>query len=124
MTTIMVEVPDEIAAQIAALRGRLPDLLIKALKSETGGKKTQVGVAGESPPLYREIIDYLASDPLPEQIVAFKISSVAQERLEDLLDKNQEDGLTAEETAELDAYLQARDLMVFLKANVRPAPQP
>lgn len=120
MTTITLEVPDELAAQVAALRGRLPDLLARALKSEPAGKKDRADEAEASVPLYRGIIDFLATDPSPEQIIAFKISPAAQERLEELLDKNREEGLTADETAELDAYLQARDLMVFLKANARP----
>jgi hypothetical protein len=120
MTTITLEVPDELAAQVAALHGRLPDLLARALKSEPAEKKDRANEAEASAPLYREVIDFLATDPSPEQIVAFKISPAAQERLEELLDKNREEGLTADETAELDAYLQARDLMVFLKANARP----
>jgi hypothetical protein len=102
------------------LHGRLPDLLARALKSEPAEKKDRANEAEASAPLYREVIDFLATDPSPEQIVAFKISPAAQERLEELLDKNREEGLTADETAELDAYLQARDLMVFLKANARP----
>ncbi len=124
MTTITLEVPDELVAQVAALRGQLPDLLLKALKSEPPGKKAQAGATKEASPLYREIIDFLASDPLPEQIVAFKISPAAQERLEELLDKNREEGLTEDETAELDAYLQARDLIILLKANAQPDAQP
>ncbi len=123
MTTITLEIPDELAAQVAALRGRLPDLLTRALKSETAEKKDQANGAGVSAPLYREITDFLASNPLPEQIAAFKSSHSAQERLEDLLDKNREEGLTADETAELDAYLQARDLIILLKANAQPDAQ-
>lgn len=119
MTTITLEVPDELAAQVVALGGRLPDLLTKALKSEIPTKKEQSNRSGVSAPLYREITDFLASNPLPEQIAAFKISRAAQERLEDLLDKYREEGLAADETAELDAYLQARDLMILLKANAQ-----
>jgi len=124
MTTITLEVPDELAAQIAALRGRLPDLLAQVLKSESSGTKPQVNGTQQSSPLYREIVDFLASDPSPEQVVAFRISAAAQERLEDLLEKNREEGLTLVETAELDAYLQARDLMILLKADARPDAQP
>lgn len=120
MTTITLEVPDELAAQVVALGGRLPDLLTKALKSEAAAKTAYANGAGISVPLYREITDFLASDPSPDQIIAFKISSTAQERLEELLDKNREEGLAADETAELDAYLQARDLMILLKANAQP----
>ncbi|MDX2040122.1 MAG: hypothetical protein SF097_02685 [Acidobacteriota bacterium] len=117
MTTITLEVPDELAAQVVALGGRLPDLLARALKSEPVAKRRLTNGAGVSIPLYREITDFLASNPSPEQVAAFKISGAAQKRLEDLLDKNREDVLTAAETAELDAYLQARDLMILLKAD-------
>ena len=120
MTTITLEVPDELAAQVVALGGRLPDLLSKVLKSEPAAKKEKDNGVDCSLLLYREITDFLATNPSPEQIVTFKISSVAQERLDDLLDKNREEELTADETAELDAYLQARDLMILLKANAQP----
>lgn len=120
MATITVEVPDELAAQVAALRGRLPDLLASALKAESAGKQERASKAEADAPLYREITDFLASAPAPERIISFKISPAAQERLADLLDKNREDGLTADETAELDAYLRARDLLILLKANAQP----
>lgn len=118
MTTITLEVPDELAAQVIALGGRLPDLLTKVLKSEPAAKR-QTNGADISIPLYREITDFLAMNPSPAQIIAFKISGMAQQRLEDLLDKNGEEGLNADEAAELDAYLQARDLMILLKANAQ-----
>lgn len=119
MTTITLEIPDELAAQVAALGGRLPDLLAKMLKSEPPAKNGQSNGAKNSASLYREITDFLSTNPSPDQIIAFKISSAAQERLEDLLDKNREESLTADETAELDAYLQARDLMILLKASAQ-----
>lgn len=119
MTTITLEVPDELAAQLAALRGRLPDLLSQWLNAEAPQGQPKSNGA-HAAPLYREIVDFLAADPAPAQIAAFKISPAAQERLEDLLDKNREEGLTATEAAELDAYLQARDLMILLKADTQP----
>lgn len=123
MTTITVEVPDELVAQVAALQGRLPDLLASALRAESAGKQERASETEADTPLYREITDFLAANPAPERIIAFKISDAAQERLADLLDKNREDGLTADETAELDAYLRARELMILLKANAQPEAQ-
>lgn len=117
MTTITLEVPDDLAAQVVALGGRLPDLLSKVLKSDPTAKKEQGNGAKGHVSLYREITDFLATNPSPDQIAAFKISGEAQQWLEDLLDKNREEELTADETAELDAYLQASDLMILLKAN-------
>ena len=120
MTTITLEVPDELAGQLASLGGRLPDLLANVLRAKPTVKNGQANGTGANVPLYREITDFLATSPAPEQLIAFQISHPAQARLEDLLDKNREEDLTVDETAELDAYLQARDLMILLKANAQP----
>ena len=119
MTTITLEVPDELAAQLAGIRGRLPELLAQWLRTESPKKKPATNGLLTTTPLYREVVDFLATDPAPEQLTAFKISAAAQERLDDLLEKNQEEELTTAEAAELDAYLQARDLMILLKADAR-----
>jgi hypothetical protein len=70
-------------------------------------------------PVFAETLDFLASRPTLEHIVAFKASAVMQQRLEELLDKNREEGLTEAEEAELDAYEQVNDLMILLKAHAR-----
>jgi len=72
-------------------------------------------------PIHQEMIDFLATSPTLEQVVDFKISEAAQERLEDLLDKNREGELTEEEQAELDRYFQYRHVMILLKASARRA---
>ncbi|MGH9835768.1 MAG: hypothetical protein ACREBD_17495 [Blastocatellia bacterium] len=72
-------------------------------------------------PIYQEIINFLAASPTLEQVVDFKISEAAQERLEDLLDKNREGELTEEERTELDRYFQYRHVMILLKASARRA---
>ena len=120
MTTITLEVPDELAMQIVPLRDRMPDLLAKWLRTESSPSKPSAKGAAKTAPLYREIIDFLAAEPAPEELTAFRISSEANLRLEDLLDKNREEGLTTAETSELDAYLQARDLLILLKADAHP----
>lgn len=71
-------------------------------------------------PVFEEMIDFLASGPTPEQIVAFKISPTAQGRLDELLDKNREDGLTDDELAELNGYEQVHFVLLLLKARARP----
>lgn len=72
-------------------------------------------------PIHQEMIDFLAASPTLEQVVDFKISDAAQERLEGLLDKNGEGELTEEERAELDRYFQYRHTMILLKAGARHA---
>jgi len=121
MTTITLEVSDELAARLMPLRERLPQLLSMALELFP----TELPLAMPAPkvihPAFEEMIDFLASGSTPEQIVAFKISPSAQAHLEELLDKNREDGLTDDEAAELDVYEQINFVLLLLKARARPA---
>lgn len=119
MTTITLEVPDELAARLDPLRDRLPELLSKLLESRQADRETEDSIAEITAPVYQEVIDFLASGPTPKQIIAFKISPAAQERLEELLDKNREEGLTQAECAELDVYELVHNAMILLKARAR-----
>ena len=121
MTTITLEVPDDLAHRLSVLRERLPEFLAKALDARSQPKAT-IG-EGITHPVYQEMLDFLAARPTPEQIIAFKISPAAQERLDDLLDKNQEEGLTETEAAELDVFELVHHSMIRLKAQAR-LPQP
>lgn len=73
--------------------------------------------APSAPPIYQEIIDLLTAGPTADQLLAFKISNAAQERLEELLRKNREESLTAEERADLNTYLRLSEYLTKLKAR-------
>ena len=120
MTTITVEVPDHLATKIDAMRDRLPDLLSEALMLSASSNGTTT-VSSLRYPVLEEMIDFLCSGPTLEQIIAFKISAQAQERLAELLDKNREEGLSEVENAELDAYEHVDYVMSLLKARARLA---
>ncbi len=117
MTTITIEIPDDLAAKIDLVT--LPILL----RELVGHKAVQMQAIEESDslprPLYREITDFLAENPTTQQIIVFKISAEAQERLKNLLDKNREEALSLGERAELDTYLQLSEWMTILKARAR-----
>jgi len=66
-------------------------------------------------PLFNEILDFLVSSPTPEQIIAYHPSQVLQSRLSDLLDRNRNGVLSAEERAELDEFSRMNHLMSMLK---------
>lgn len=119
MTTITLEVPDELAARLAPLRDQLPDLISQALELRSAKSAAKETEQKSSYPAFTEALDFLASGPTPEQIMAFKASPTVQWRLEELLDKNREEGLTEDEEAELDAYEQVDDVMILLKAHAR-----
>ena len=69
--------------------------------------------------VFDEIVDFITSAPQPEQILKFKPSTDAQMRLESLLDKKREDGLSADENHELEQYLTIEHIMRLAKARAR-----
>lgn len=68
---------------------------------------------------YDEIIDFMAAGYSPADIIAFRPSSEAQERVSQLLGKEKTVGLTEEESEELAHYLQIEHLMCLAKAKAR-----
>jgi hypothetical protein len=72
-----------------------------------------------APSLQDEIIDFLASGPTPEQILALRPSEAVQQRISALLDRNRSSTLTAEEHRELDEYLRLDHFVTLLKARTR-----
>jgi hypothetical protein len=67
----------------------------------------------------QEILDFLMSRPTPEQILTFKCSPSSQARVEELLEKNQQNDLTEEEMGELDIYQEINHFFILLKAHAR-----
>jgi hypothetical protein len=123
MTTITLEVPDELAARIGEVGAVLPELISDALEPDTADKTALTLKAAATHPVYREMMDFLASSPTPQQIIAYKVSPSAQERLEELLEKNREYRLTEEESVELDVYELVEHSMIRLKSQARRTQQ-
>lgn len=120
MTTITLEVPDDLATQFKITPAALPALIREAVANKFARLSPQNGGNEETTvPTYQEIIDLLTAGPTAEQILAFKVSAQTQQRLEELLDKNREEGTTAEESAELKTYLRLSEYLTKLKARAR-----
>ena len=66
-----------------------------------------------------EILDFLLSQPTPQQVIALRASPAAQERLRYLLDGNRANTLNDSERTELDAYIQLDNLVTRLKVRAR-----
>jgi len=94
MAQITIEVPDALAQRLASVRDRLPEILEQAL--------------GGSAPLpaqvYPYVLEFLMSNPSSQEMLDFQPTPAVQERISELLEKNRASQLTAEESAELDAY--------------------
>jgi hypothetical protein len=105
MPTITLEVPDELAEQLAQVRDRLPELLALSIR--------QPALPAH---IYRSILDFLAGNPTPEQIATFGPTPEMQDRLHTLLARSRADILTPSERAELDEFERIEHLMVMIKA--------
>jgi hypothetical protein len=65
------------------------------------------------------ITDFLASDPTPEAIIAYRLPSELEQRGLELLQRNRESRLTFDEQLEMYDFIRADDMMTLLKAKTR-----
>lgn len=68
---------------------------------------------------YEEIVDFIAAGTTPENVISFRPSEAAQERVADLLAREKEGELSPAEKSELDHYMQIEHLMRLAKARAR-----
>lgn len=68
---------------------------------------------------YEEIIEFIAAGTSPQNVVAFRPSERAKERVADLIHREKTDSLSPDEKSELDHYLQLEHLMRLAKARAR-----
>jgi hypothetical protein len=104
-----IDLPDRLARRVAGQRETLAEIIERGLQQHSQGADAH----------WREVIEFLASGPRPEAIVAFRPSASHVERSAQLLDKNREGQLTESEEAELDDLGQINHLMTLLKAEAR-----
>ena len=75
---------------------------------------------------YEEVVDFITAGTSPENVIAFRPSEAAQERVWDLVAREKTEGLSKDETSELEHYLQLEHIMRLAKARaqryVHPAP--
>ena len=68
---------------------------------------------------YEEVIDFIAAGTTPQNVIDFRPSEAAQERLTELISREKQGALSAEDRSELDHYLQLEHLMRLAKARAR-----
>ena len=69
--------------------------------------------------IYSELADFLVSQPTLEAIADYKMPLGVQQHVDDLLEKHNEGGLSAEERLELEKIMVIADLMDLAKAKAR-----
>lgn len=108
MATITLEIPDDLLEQLAPLQAQLPELLRQCLQPAFPSQ------------VYRYILDFLTSQPTPEQVAAFRPTPEMQTRLQTLLARSHSGELTPTEQCELDEYERIEHLIVMLKSGNLP----
>lgn len=109
MPKITLEIPNELLLQLEVWGDRLPELLERSLK--TPAIPAQI---------YQYILNFLVSNPTPEEILAFAPTAEMQERLQTLLELNRSGNLTELEEKELREYEKIEHLIVMLKSGSLP----
>jgi hypothetical protein len=70
-------------------------------------------------PAYLEIIDFIAAGTTPDTVANFRPSPEAQQRVSELIEQEKESGLSAEDKAELDHFLELEHILRMAKAKAR-----
>jgi hypothetical protein len=106
---VTIDLPDQLARRLEAQREKLEDIIERGLQQHGDGTSAH----------WREVIEFLASGPRPEEIVAFRPSGAHVDRSRELLYKNRQSHLTEAEEAELDEMEHINHLITLLKAEAR-----
>jgi hypothetical protein len=70
-------------------------------------------------PSYLEIIEFIASGTTPQAVADYRPSPEAQQRIAELITREKEGGLSAEEKSELDHFMDLEHILRVAKARAR-----
>jgi hypothetical protein len=69
--------------------------------------------------IFAELADFLVTQPTLEELATYKVSSRVQQHLDELLEQNREEGLSAQERLELEKILTLVQMMDLAKAKAQ-----
>src|SRR5438067_2850759 len=110
MMEITIQVPDALGQQLQRYQGRLAEMLERGFRE----------VAAEDAPTFEDvsaIVEVLASQPSPDQVLALRPSPTLQARVTALLDQSKGGALSPQEELELERYLLVEHLVRLAKAH-------
>lgn len=108
MVQMMLEVSEDLAERIRPLSAWLPTVLELSL----------VGCQTQAVATATDVIDFLSTDPTPQEVLAYQVSNDAQSRLRRLLTLNEAGLLSEVETRELDELQQIEHIIIMLKIQI------
>ena len=106
MITVTLDLPEDVAPQIEAAGDDLAHVVAEKLRHPVFS--TQV---------FEQIVDFLAGNPTPEQIQAFKASTEIQKRASELAMKERAGVISPEEITELEGFLKAERFVRQMKSK-------
>ena len=109
---LSIEASDELRQQLASVEDELPHILELGLREHRA--KTDAGFSGTA-----EVLEFLASLPSPEEIVTLRPSLAMQTRIDKLVQKSKEKGLTPQEEKEWEQYQFLEHLVRQAKIQAR-----
>lgn len=108
MVELTLQIPNNLAARIQSFGVWTPTVIeISLLNCTTKASLTA-----------QEVIKFLEKNPLPEEVLNFKVSEKSQNRLRNLLKKNSERPLSKQETNELEELGKIENIFTRLKLQI------
>lgn len=108
MVEMTVQVSEEVAEKIRPIRNWLSTVL----------EFSFIGFQTPAIQTATEIIQFLSTQPTPEEVLSYYVSDRAQNRLERLLALNQAGKLTELEELELDEIEKIEHVIIMLKTQI------
>ena len=106
---LTLTIPDELATRIRAVEDRLPEILELGLREWLSAPAHYAGL--------NDLLETLAGLPSPEEVLALRPTPTLQDRIEQLLDKNRNSGLSGDEQKEWARYEYIEHLIRLAKAR-------
>lgn len=107
---ITVNIPDELAMRLDPLKDELPQILMLGLREIEANPSN--GFSGLT-----QILEFMASLPSPQEILALRLSEPLQREIDRLLEKNRTEGLTSIEQRLWQQYEFVEHLVRISKAK-------
>ena len=108
MQQVMVGVPDDLAERMKPFESVMPDIIETGIAFWPGRTET---VYGE----LNDIMKTLGNQPTAEEIMSLRASPKFEERINELLEKNRQSGLTVEEQKEWEHFEYVEHLVRMVK---------
>jgi hypothetical protein len=93
---LTLTIPDELANRLRAVEDRLPEIIEIGLREWLLNSPGYNGLA--------DVLEMLARLPSPEEVIGLRLSPHLQDRIEQLIAKNRDAGLSAAEQREWERY--------------------